>query len=122
MMHQSRYALDMLNKFDMLHCNSANTLAEVSLKLEKDPGEEGVNLIEYREMVGSLRYICHTKPDLSSNVGVISRFMQSPRISHLNAAKHMLRYLKGTYTYGIFLPRGEPRTKVQITSYSDSDL
>ncbi|XP_017441173.1 secreted RxLR effector protein 161-like [Vigna angularis] len=72
-------------------------------------------------MVGNLRYLCNTRPDLSYNVGVISRYMQSLRISHLNAAKRILRYLKGTHTYGIPLPRGEPGKEVQITSYSNVD-
>ncbi|XP_052726845.1 uncharacterized protein LOC128194777 [Vigna angularis] len=121
LMHQSRYALDMLTKFDMLHCNSANTPAEMNLKLEKDPEEEVVDPTEYRKMVGSLRYLCNTRPDISCNVGLISRFMKNPRISHLNVVKRILRYLKGTYNLGLLLPQGEPEGEVRINAYSDSD-
>lgn len=34
-------------------------------------------------------------------VGVISRYMQSPQESHVNAMKHLFRYLRGTTTYDI---------------------
>ncbi|XP_014501147.1 uncharacterized protein LOC106761996 [Vigna radiata var. radiata] len=77
LMHQSRYALDMLTRFNMLQCNSATTPAEVGLKLEKDPEEEAVDPTEYRRMVGSLRYLCNTRPDISYSVGLVSRFMQN---------------------------------------------
>lgn len=73
-------------------------------------------------MVGSLRYLYNTRPNLGYSVGVIKRYMHNPRISHLNAAKRILRYLKGTHTYGILLPKGETgKKKVQITFYSNAD-
>ncbi|XP_014506331.1 uncharacterized protein LOC106766087 [Vigna radiata var. radiata] len=121
LMHQSRYALDMLTKFNMLHCNSANTPTEVGVKLEKDPEEEVVDPTEYRRMVGSLRYLCNTRPDICYSVGLISRFMHNPRVSHLNAVKRILRYLKGTYKYGILLTKGEPGGEVRVTTYSNLD-
>ncbi|XP_014496687.1 uncharacterized protein LOC106758263 [Vigna radiata var. radiata] len=121
LMYQHRYALDMLTKFNMLHCNSANTPTEVDLKLEKDPEEEVVDPTEYRRMVGSLRYLFNTRPDISYSVGLISRYMQNPRVSHLNVVKRILRYLKGTYKYGILLTKGEPGGEVRVIAYSDSD-
>ncbi|XP_047166750.1 secreted RxLR effector protein 161-like [Vigna umbellata] len=106
----------------MVDCNKANTPAEVGLRLEKEPEEEEVvDPTAYKRMVGSLRYLCNTRPDLSYSVEVISRYMECPRVSHLNAVKRILRYLKGTYSYGILLRRGEAGEEVQITSYSDAD-
>ncbi|XP_017431953.2 uncharacterized mitochondrial protein AtMg00810-like [Vigna angularis] len=121
MMHQSRYALDLLEKYEMSDCNAASTPAEVGLRLEKEPEEEAVDPTAYRRMVGSLRYLCNTRPDLSYSVGVISRYMECPRVSHLIAVKRILRYLKGTHSYGILLRKGEAGEEVQITSYSDAD-
>ncbi|XP_014496842.1 uncharacterized protein LOC106758430 [Vigna radiata var. radiata] len=121
LVHQSRYALNMLTKFNMCQCNSANTPAEVGVKLERDPEEEAVDPTEYRRMVGSLRYLCNTRPDISYNVGLMSRFMQNPNVSHLNAIKRILRYLKGTTSYGILLPKDESGGEVRVTGYSDSD-
>ncbi|XP_014492682.1 uncharacterized protein LOC106755098 [Vigna radiata var. radiata] len=121
LMHQSRYALDMLTKFNMLHCNPANTPTEMGVKLEKDLEEEVVDPTKYRRMVGSLRYLCNTRPDISYSVGLVSRFMQNPRISHLNAIKRILRYLKGTTKYGILLPKSGSGGDVRVTAYSYSD-
>ncbi|XP_019433104.1 PREDICTED: uncharacterized protein LOC109340002 [Lupinus angustifolius] len=55
-------------------------------------------------MVGSLRYICNSRPDIAFGVGWISRFMESPKQSHLIAVKKLLRYLRGTLNYGIMYP------------------
>ncbi|XP_019431814.1 PREDICTED: uncharacterized protein LOC109338918 [Lupinus angustifolius] len=55
-------------------------------------------------MVGSLRYICNSRPNIAYGVGFISRFVENPKQSHLLAVKRMLRYLKGTIGYGILYP------------------
>ncbi|GJR58335.1 uncharacterized mitochondrial protein-like protein [Tanacetum coccineum] len=52
-------------------------------------------------MVSCLRYLLHTRPDLTYSVGVVSRYMQSLRKSHARAIKQILRYLKGTTSFGI---------------------
>ncbi|XP_014519584.1 uncharacterized protein LOC106776617 [Vigna radiata var. radiata] len=120
-MHQSRYVLNLLKRFEMAECNAANTQAEIGLKLEKEPEEDAVDPTTYRRMVGSLRYLCNTRPELSYSVGLVSRYMECPRTSHLNAVKRILRYLQGTYSYGVLLRKEEAGVEVQITSYSDVD-
>ena len=50
----------------------------------------------YRQLVGKLLYLTHTRPDLSFVVGLVARFMQNPRESHWKAAKRILRYVRGT--------------------------
>jgi len=95
-MYQSRYAREVLRKFEMHQSNSANTPAEVVLHLEKEPEEISVNPTKYRKIVRSLRYLCNTRLDLCFSAGLISRYMQNPCQSYLNAAKRVLRYLQGT--------------------------
>ena len=46
----------------MLNCNPSSTPAEPGLKLEKDPEEELVDATEFRQLVGSLRYLCNSIP------------------------------------------------------------
>ncbi|GJX78127.1 ribonuclease H-like domain, reverse transcriptase, RNA-dependent DNA polymerase [Tanacetum coccineum] len=55
----------------------------------------------YRSLIGCLRYLLHTRPDLSYSVGLLSRFMQEPREQHMKAIRQVLRYVKGTKDYGI---------------------
>jgi hypothetical protein len=51
----------------------------------------------YQQLVGSLMYIsCGTRPDIAFAVNSCSQFMSNPGETHLQAAKHILRYLKGT--------------------------
>ncbi|WVY91230.1 hypothetical protein V8G54_036744 [Vigna mungo] len=69
-MHQSCYAKEMLKKVEMQKCNAANTPVELDLRLETDLEEEVVDATFYRSMVGSLRYSCNTRPDVSYSVGL----------------------------------------------------
>ena len=49
---------------------------EERLKLSRDSTAKEVDATRYRRIVGSLRYLVHTRPDLTFVVGYISRFMQ----------------------------------------------
>jgi hypothetical protein len=56
----------------------------------------------YRELVGSLMYlaVC-SRPDVASIVSQLARYMQEPALLHWKAAKHVLRYLRGTAELGL---------------------
>jgi hypothetical protein len=49
---------------------------EERLKLSRDSTTEEVDVTQYRRLVGSLRYLTHTRSDLVFFVGYVSRFMQ----------------------------------------------
>ena len=55
-----------------------------------------VDSTNYRSIVGSLRYLVNSRPDLAYSVGYVSRFMEAPREEHLVAVKRILRYVAGT--------------------------
>jgi hypothetical protein len=55
-----------------------------------------VDASKYRSLVGSLRYLTCTRPDITYSVGIVSRFMEEPNHSHLKAIKRILRYIRGT--------------------------
>ncbi|GAU31071.1 hypothetical protein TSUD_322080 [Trifolium subterraneum] len=99
LMLQTRYAKEILKKFEMDKCNSALSPAEPRLQLSKSTEEEDVDPTSYRQLIGSLRYLCNTRPDLSYSVGIVSGFMDMPKSSHLIAVKRILRYVKGTIDY-----------------------
>jgi hypothetical protein len=73
----------------------------------------------YRSIVGSLRYLVNTRPDLAYSVGYISRFMEKPTTEHLAAVKRVLRYIAGTLHFGCHYKR---KKKAQLVGYSDSEL
>jgi len=79
-----------------------------------------VDSTHYRRLVGSLRYLVHTRPDLAFAVGYVSRFMERPTVEHLQAVKRILRYVAGTLEYGLHYKRA-PGT-ARFIGYCDSDL
>src|SRR5207248_8640025 len=58
-----------------------------------------------------------TRPDIICAVGQLSQFNSNPSSKHLLAAKHVLRYLKGTLTLGITY-RKPP---IKLTGLTDAD-
>ena len=118
---QARYASKILKKCGMEKCNPAATPLEHKLKLSKESKSPSVNATDYRSVVGSLRYLIHTRPDICYAVGVVSRFMENPTEEHLLAVKHILRYVRGSPTLGCFYRR-EGTERVRLIGYSDSDL
>ncbi|MCI29317.1 copia protein, partial [Trifolium medium] len=68
----------------------------------------------FKQMVGSLRYLCNSRLDICYAVGVISRFMNTPRRSHLIAAKRVLRYVKGTINYGLLFPKCKAEVQMEL--------
>ena len=71
------------------------------MKLSLENDEKEVDPTLFKKIMGSLRYLCHRRPDIAYGVGLIGRYMVKPTTSHLVAAKRILRYVKGTSSYGI---------------------
>jgi hypothetical protein len=92
---------------------------EERLKLTCDNTTEEVDATQYRCLVGSLRYLTHTRPGLAFSVGYVSRFMQRSTTKHHQAVKRIIRYVAGTLDHGLYYPRcpGE----AHLVGYSDSD-
>jgi hypothetical protein len=79
-----------------------------------------VDVTEYRRIIGCLRYLIHTRPDLAFLVGVASRYMEKPTIMHMQAVKKIIRYLKGTTDFELVYTLGEEQEV--LAGYSDSDI
>ncbi|KAE8671027.1 hypothetical protein F3Y22_tig00112000pilonHSYRG00251 [Hibiscus syriacus] len=115
---QETYAKEILKKYNMENCNPVSTPMEPGAKLSKFDGGERVDASRYRSLVGSLRYLTCTRPDLSLSVGIVSRFMEEPVYSHWKALKRILRYIQGTVSLGLFYSKAED---YKLVGYSDSD-
>ena len=109
-MHPHKYAIDLLKRFKMMSCNPASTLVDPSLRLVKDESEKSVDSILFKQVVGSLRYLCNTRSDIFFAISLISRFMDNPKASYWAAAKRILRYLRGTLSYGVLFPKDSDQT------------
>lgn len=76
-----------------------------------------MNATNYRKLVGSLRYLAHTRLNIRYDIGVVSTYMQDPKQSHYATIKHTLRYMKGTTDYGLMYHKGGDE---KLIGYSDS--
>ncbi|TXG57405.1 hypothetical protein EZV62_018718 [Acer yangbiense] len=72
----------------------------------------------FKSLVGSLRYLACTRPDILYGVGLVNRYMETPDQSHLNATKRILCYIKGTINDDILYTKCED---CRLIGYSDSD-
>lgn len=118
-LRQTAYAKRIVELGGLADCNPAHTPMEERLKLSRDSTAEEVDATQYRRIVGSLRYLVHTRPDLAFAVGYVSRFMQRPTTEHQQAVKRILRYVAGTSDYGLHYPRCPGAA--HFIGYSDSD-
>ena len=97
---QSAYIDAVLKRFNLQDAAEKPTPLPPHVHLSKadcpaTPDKQRVKV--YQQLVGSLMYIsCGTRPDIAFAVNSCSQFMSNPGETHLQAAKHILRYLKGT--------------------------
>ena len=115
---QEKYAKEILKKYKLENCNPLSTPMEPGAKLSKYNEGKRVDANRYRSLVGSLRYLTYTRPDLSLSVGIISRFMEEPIYLHWKALKQVLRYIQGTVSLGLFYSKTED---YKLVGYSDND-
>lgn len=117
-MHQHKYVMELLAKFQMIDAKRALTPMEAKAKFEADEEALPVNQQLHRCLIGSLLYAATaTRPDIAYAISVLSGFNQEPNLTHWTAAKRVLRYQKGTNDYGlIFEQRANP-----LTAFVDAD-
>ena len=119
MITQEGYAKEVLKKFKTDDSNLVGKTMECEIKLSKHEEGNKVDPILYKNLVGSLRYLTCTRPDILYAIGVVSRYMENPTTTtHLKAAKKILRYLKGTIDFGLYY---SVSNDYKLVGYSDSD-
>jgi hypothetical protein len=115
---QSAYAAKILETAGLSGCNPSDTPTESRLKLSKLSSAPAIDATKYRSIVGSLRYLVNSRPDLAYSVGYVSRFMENPTTEHLVAVKRVLRHIAGTLHYGCYYKR---KGGALLEGFSDSD-
>jgi len=117
---QGNYIKDVLDKFDIGNCKIMSTPLEVNKKWSELKEEKTVcdEKLPYQRLIGCLMYIAVcSRPDIMHAVSVLSQFNNCCEAKHWQAAKRLLRYLKGTLDYRLIYKK----TGKMLKGYVDSD-
>lgn len=114
MIDQSKYAAEILRKFNMEEAHGVSTPIAAGTKLEMPDQpvsaeeQRGLDKLPYKQVVGSLIFLaCLTRPDLAYAVHAVSQHMSNYRTEHWVTLKRILRYVKQTLNYKITYQRGQ---------------
>ena len=117
--NQKQYIVNLLEKYGMTSAKTAATPLELNFKVS--PDKPPINTVPYQELVGSLLYlsVC-TRPDITYAVSYLSQFNVAHTQEHWQAAKRVLRYLKGTMDIGLTYSKCEAMNS-RLIGFVDAD-
>jgi hypothetical protein len=103
---QHQYVQELLKRFNMEDCSTEPTPQAKSVELVKEEKlskeQMAAQPFDFRGLVGSLMYLVRgTRPDIANAVRELSKFLSCYNRTHWRAAQRVLKYLKGTSTYGL---------------------
>ncbi|KAK4400618.1 Retrovirus-related Pol polyprotein from transposon RE1 [Sesamum angolense] len=115
---QHKYIRDIILDICLQNSKPATTPLSTGLKLS---AHDVVPLHEpepYRRLVGRLLYLSFTRPDISFGAQQLSQFVHQSGQIHMDAALHLVRYLKGSPDRGLFFSSSNSFT---LTAFCDTD-
>jgi hypothetical protein len=115
---QTKYIQDILTKFGMKDAKPMKTPMGTNGHLDLDTGGKSVDQKVYRSMIGSLLYLCASRPNIMLSVCMCARFQADPKEVHLRAMKRILRYLVHTPKFDLWYLKG---STFDLIGYSDAD-
>jgi hypothetical protein len=116
---QTKYTRDILNKFGMDNAKPIKIPMGTNGHLDLNLGSTSVDQKVYRSIIGSLLYLCASKPDIMLSVCMCARFQAASKDCHLRAVKRIMRYLVLTLNLGLWYPKG---SHFELLGYSDADF
>jgi len=107
-----------LDTHGMSTCGTKPTPATEEKLVPRPANEQNtINIQQYQSIVGSLNYLAQAcRPDICYAVNQLCRYASNPSLAHLTAAKHVLRYLKGTSDIGLVYSGGDKDTDLETST------
>nr|GEV41959.1 hypothetical protein [Tanacetum cinerariifolium] len=116
--NQSKYVLEILNKYGMESCDLVGTLMEIKDKLDLDQNGTPVDATKYRSMISGLMYLTSSRPDIVHATCLCARYQAKPTEKHLKEFKRVFRYLRETVNTGLWYSKD---SGFKLTGYLDAD-
>jgi hypothetical protein len=76
---QTKYTQDILKKFAMKDAKPIKTPMGTNGHLDLDTGGNSVDQKVYQSIIGSLLYVCASRPDITLSVCICARFQVDPK-------------------------------------------
>ncbi|KAL0540356.1 hypothetical protein IC582_024593 [Cucumis melo] len=96
---QEKYAHNLIKKFALDQAKAKRTFAATHLKVSKDDLGKKMDESLYQSIIDSLLYLTASCLDISCVVGFCARYQADPKESHLQCAKHILKYIMGIINF-----------------------
>lgn len=117
LLSQQKYASDILVKAGMTSCKSCPTPSSMKHPLNPVASLPFAQPQLYRSLVRALQYLTIARPNLSLAVNQACQYMHAPTNDHFALVKRILRFVKGSLSYGlIFHP-----SSFTLQAFSDSN-
>ncbi|GJX49913.1 retrovirus-related pol polyprotein from transposon TNT 1-94 [Tanacetum coccineum] len=116
--NQSKYANEILKKFDLHKSDHVDAPMVERTKLDEDLSRIPVDQTQYRSMIGSLMYLTASRPDLVFAMCMCARYQSKPTKKHLKVVKRVFRHLQGTINMGLWYPKD---TAMALIAYAYAD-
>jgi hypothetical protein len=84
---QMKYTQDLLKKFGMKDAKPIKTPMGTNRHFDLDMGGKSVDQKVYQFMIGSLFYLCASRPNIMLSVCMCARFQSDPKECHLMVVK-----------------------------------
>jgi hypothetical protein len=78
-----KYTQDLIKRFGMKDAKPAKTPMGTDEHIDLNKGGKSVDQKAYQSMIGSLLYLCASRPDIMLSVCMCARFQSDPRECHL---------------------------------------
>nr|GEW98997.1 hypothetical protein [Tanacetum cinerariifolium] len=116
--NQSKYVLEILNKYGMESSDPVGTPMEIKDKLDLDQNGTPVDATKYRSMIGALMYLTSSRPGIIHATCLCARYQAKTTEKHLKEVKRIFRYLWGTVNTGLWYTKD---SGFELTGFSDVD-
>ena len=102
----------------MSEYNPCQASLELGYKLAKETSTPLVDSKVYARMVEKPLFLTLTRADIACAMNLVLQFMQKSQLHHLQAVKHIIRYMKGTIRFSIKFLKN---SNFELTNYNDTN-